>query len=104
VRGRATPAQVLPERKSVTAPGITTAEEQLQELPETSPQLSERELTVLRLVAQGLTARAIAQKLVLSPRTVENHVQSTLRKLRLHNRVQLTRYAIAQGIAQELEQ
>jgi DNA-binding NarL/FixJ family response regulator len=36
--------------------------------------------------------------LVLSHRTVQNHVQNTLRKLQLHNRVELTRYAIAQGI------
>ena len=41
---------------------------------------------------------AIAAELVLSHRTVQNHVQNTLRKLQLHNRVQLVRYAIEQGL------
>ena len=45
------------------------------------PRLTERETDVLRLVAKGLTARQIAERFVLSHRTVENHVQSTLRKL-----------------------
>ena len=53
---------------------------------------------VLRLVARGLTARQIATRLVLSHRTVENHVQNTLRKLQLHNRAELVRYAIENGI------
>ncbi|GGP38707.1 response regulator [Saccharothrix coeruleofusca] len=62
------------------------------------PQLTERETEVLRLVAKGLTARQIATRLVISHRTVENHVQSTLRKLQLHNRVELARYAIEHGL------
>lgn len=66
-----------------------------------TPALSERETTVLRLVAKGLSARQIATKLSLSHRTVENHVHSTLRKLRLENRVELTRYAIEHGIAED---
>jgi DNA-binding NarL/FixJ family response regulator len=68
---------------------------------EKAPQLTERETEVLRLVAKGLTARQIADKLVLSHRTVENHVQSTLRKLQLHNRVELARYAIEHGLDEE---
>ncbi|WP_211239256.1 response regulator [Actinokineospora inagensis] len=63
-----------------------------------TPQLTDRETDVLRLVAKGLTARQIADRLVLSHRTVENHVQSTLRKLQLHNRVELARYAIEHGL------
>jgi DNA-binding NarL/FixJ family response regulator len=43
------------------------------------PRLTERETDVLRLVAKGLTARQIAERLVLSHRTVEDHVQSTTR-------------------------
>ena len=58
-------------------------------------------MEVLRLVSRGLSARAIAERLVLSHRTVENHVQNTLRKLHLHNRVELTRYAIEHGLAEE---
>ena len=61
--------------------------------------LTERESDVLRLVVEGLTARQIATRLVLSPRTVENHVQHVLRKLDLPNRAALVRYAIEQGLA-----
>lgn len=63
-----------------------------------APQLTPRETEVLRLVAKGLTARAIATRLTLSHRTVENHVQNSLRKLQLTNRVELTRYAIERGL------
>jgi DNA-binding NarL/FixJ family response regulator len=63
-----------------------------------TPALTERETDVLRLVAKGLTARQIADRLVISHRTVESHVQSTLRKLQLHNRVELARYAIEHGL------
>jgi DNA-binding NarL/FixJ family response regulator len=65
------------------------------------PALTERETEVLRLVAKGLTARQIGERLGVSHRTVETHVQSTLRKLQLHNRVQLARYAIEKGIVEE---
>lgn len=63
-----------------------------------SPRLTDRETEVLRQVATGRTARQIAEALVISHRTVENHVQSTLRKLQLHNRVELARYAIEHGL------
>ncbi|MDN3242667.1 response regulator [Glycomyces tritici] len=65
---------------------------------EERPKLSERETEVLRLVAKGLNYREIAERLVLSQRTVQNHVQHILTKLQLHNRAQLVRYAIEQGI------
>ncbi|PXY34768.1 DNA-binding response regulator [Prauserella sp. PE36] len=68
---------------------------------EPPPRLTERETDVLRLVAKGLTAKQIADRLVISHRTVENHVQSTLRKLQLHNRVELARYAIEHGLDRE---
>jgi len=63
-----------------------------------TPRLTERETEVLRLVAKGLGSRRIAQRLQISHRTVQNHVQNTLNKLQLHNRVELTRYAIEQGL------
>ena len=70
--------------------------------PDTSsadaPELTQRETEVLRLVASGLSYKQIAQRLTLSHRTVQNHVQSTLRKLQLHNRVELARYAISRGL------
>jgi DNA-binding NarL/FixJ family response regulator len=61
--------------------------------------LTDRESDVVRLVVEGLTARQIATRLVLSPRTVENHVQNVLRKLHLHSRAALVRYAIEHGLA-----
>jgi DNA-binding NarL/FixJ family response regulator len=63
-----------------------------------APQLTERETEVLRLVAKGLSYKQVADRLFISHRTVQNHVQNTLRKLQLHNRVQLVRYAIDQGL------
>ncbi len=63
-----------------------------------APSLTDRETEVLRLVAKGMAYRQIADRLVLSHRTVQNHVQNTLRKLQLHNRVELARYAIEQGL------
>ena len=60
--------------------------------------LTERETEVLRLIAKGMTAKAVAERLVISHRTVQNHVQNTLNKLQLHNRVELVRYAIEQGL------
>ncbi|WP_354639717.1 response regulator transcription factor [Kitasatospora camelliae] len=67
-----------------------------------APQLTPRETEVLRLVAKGLSYRQIADRLVLSHRTVQNHVQNTLGKLQLHNRVELVRYAIEQGLDDDL--
>lgn len=63
--------------------------------------LTDRETEVLKMVAKGLSYRQIADRLVLSHRTVQNHVQNTLRKLQMHNRVELTRYAIEHGLDAE---
>lgn len=63
-----------------------------------NPRLTDRETEILRLVAKGLSYRQIAERLVLSHRTVQNHVQNTLRKLQLHNRTELVRYALEQGL------
>ncbi len=62
------------------------------------PSLTDRETEILRYVAKGLTAKQIAQRLSLSHRTVENHVQATFRKLQVANRVEATRYAIEHGL------
>jgi DNA-binding NarL/FixJ family response regulator len=62
------------------------------------PRLTERETEILRMVATGMSYKQIAARLVLSHRTVQNHVQNTLGKLHLHNRVELVRYAIEHGL------
>jgi DNA-binding NarL/FixJ family response regulator len=66
---------------------------------EDTPSLTERETEVLRMVATGMSYKQIASRLVLSHRTVQNHVQNSLGKLHLHNRVELVRYAIEHGLA-----
>ena len=63
-----------------------------------TPRLTEREAQILRMVGTGLSYKQIAERLVLSHRTVQNHVQNTLNKLQLHNRVDLVRYAIEHGL------
>jgi DNA-binding NarL/FixJ family response regulator len=76
-----------------TAPAVRTAPDEPG-----IPRLTERETEVLRLVAKGLNYRQISERLVISHRTVQNHVQNTLGKLQLHNRVELVRYAIERGL------
>ncbi len=65
------------------------------------PQLSDRETEVLRLVAKGLTAKQVATRLVLSHRTVQNHLQNAMQKLQVHNRAGLVRYAIESGLDED---
>lgn len=60
--------------------------------------LTTREVEVLRRVAKGMAYREIADELFVSHRTVQNHVQNVLKKLQLHNRVELTLYAIDRGL------
>jgi DNA-binding NarL/FixJ family response regulator len=78
--------------------GLVLGEYRRTAADDAAPKLTARETEVLRLVAKGLTARQVAERLVLSHRTVENHVQNTLTKLQLHNRVQLVRYAVDRGL------
>ncbi len=68
-------------------------------LPPTTDPLTEREVEVLRLVAQGLSNDEIAEKLVVSERTVRTHVSHILDKLHLANRTQMALYAVREGIA-----
>ncbi|MEU1806122.1 response regulator transcription factor [Streptomyces sp. NPDC019937] len=79
-------------RRLASEPAPVTADQPV------APQLTERETEVLRLVAKGLSYKQIAERLVISHRTVQNHVQNTLGKLQLHNRVELVRYAIEAGL------
>jgi DNA-binding NarL/FixJ family response regulator len=62
--------------------------------PPSPNELTAREVEVLRLVAQGLSDRAVAQRLVISPRTVQGHVRSIFNKLNVTSRAAATRYAI----------
>lgn len=62
------------------------------------PRLTPRENEVLILVAKGYTYREIGEKLFVSTKTVQNHVQNILTKLQLHRRYELMRYAIERGL------
>jgi DNA-binding NarL/FixJ family response regulator len=63
--------------------------------------LTDRETEVLRLVAKGLTYKQVAERLFISHRTVQNHVQNVLGKLQLHTRYELVRYAVQKGLDAE---
>jgi NarL family two-component system response regulator LiaR len=67
--------------------------------PGTADPLSAREEEVLRLVAQGITDGEIAQRLVISVRTVNKHISNILAKLHLANRTQAALYALREGFA-----
>ena len=62
--------------------------------------LTPRELEVLRLLAQGLDNAAIARALVVTKRTVQNHVSNIYGKLNLTSRTEAVLYAIRHGLAQ----
>lgn len=62
-------------------------------------ELTEREVMILKLVAQGLSNQEIAEQLTLSERTVGNHIGSILGKLHLTNRTQAALYALREGLA-----
>lgn len=71
------------------------------ELAQTAPHraLTPREFDVLRLLAQGLSKKRIAETMHLSVKTIDNHSTSIMSKLNIHNRVDLARYAIREGLA-----
>ena len=62
--------------------------------------LSEREREVLKLTAEGYTAQEIADRLVLSPKTVDTYRQRVMDKLNLHHRAELVKYALRKGLLQ----
>jgi NarL family two-component system response regulator LiaR len=67
-------------------------------VPVSLEELTERELEVLRLIARGLNNRKIAEKLVISAKTVKTHVSSILSKLHLEDRTQAAIYALKHGL------
>lgn len=73
---------------------------QVERSDETPDALTERELEVLKLVAEGFTNRQIAFKLNISIKTVQTHRANLMDKLNLHDRTELVRYAIRRGLIQ----
>jgi two-component system response regulator NreC len=68
------------------------------DLQDASDPLSPREREVLSLTAEGLTSREVADRLVISPKTVDRHRENIMAKLNLHSRAELVRYAIERGL------
>ena len=62
--------------------------------------LTPREAEIVKLIAEGHTTKEIAETLVISPKTVERHRANILEKLELRDRVDLTRWAIRQGLVE----
>jgi len=60
--------------------------------------LTPREREILTQIAEGYTNREIAQELTISPKTVDRHRENIMRKLNLHSRVELVKYAIEKGL------
>jgi NarL family two-component system response regulator LiaR len=69
-----------------------------ERIPAVEP-LTEREVEVLRQVAQGLSNRDIAEQLVINEATVRTHVSNILSKLHLASRTQAALYALREGLA-----
>jgi two-component system NarL family response regulator len=67
-----------------------------QQLP--APRLTDREMEVLRLVAQGMNNRDIAKELFISENTVKNHIRNILEKLHLHSRMEAVVYAVREKL------
>ncbi|MCG0277101.1 MAG: response regulator transcription factor [Thermanaeromonas sp.] len=65
---------------------------------ETDPELTPREEEILRLVAEGLTNQEIARKLFISVKTVQAHRANLMKKLGVHDRVDLVKYALRKGL------
>jgi DNA-binding NarL/FixJ family response regulator len=62
--------------------------------------LTAREREVLQLIAEGHTARAIGERLVISPKTVEGHKTRIMTKLGARHRTDLLRFALRAGLVQ----
>lgn len=60
--------------------------------------LTPREQEIMRLLAEGLSGKEIAERLFISPKTVENHRSSIMNKLELHSTMELVRYAVKLGL------
>jgi len=68
--------------------------------PTVTSTLTNREVEVLRYLARGLSKKEVAGTMHLSVKTVEHHSASVMRKLDIHDRVELARYAIREGLAE----
>ncbi|MBI4460219.1 MAG: PAS domain-containing protein, partial [Acidobacteria bacterium] len=90
--GPTTPAPDL--RPGLEASSLGQPAADRENLPESPYPLSQRELEVLLLMAEGQSAKQIATHLFLSPKTVRNHADNILRKLQVHSRLAAVLWAV----------
>ena len=97
-----TPEQALAAQSSVVAPQLPSTKQSSISTVKLSlaypDGLTSREVEVLRLLARGMTDAQIAEQLVISPRTVNNHLTSIYQKIQVSSRSAATRYAIDHGL------
>ena len=84
--------------ETVIAPALLERVLGGQQRDEPAGLLTDREIEVLRLTAEGLDTRAVAERLQLSVHTVRNHLQGCIRKLGVHSKTQAVSAAIRRGI------
>jgi two-component system, NarL family, response regulator NreC len=87
---------LIDELMGHTAPADKTPAERSREHSRT---LTAREIEVLRLLASGKRVKEIARILEISVKTVESHRQNMMDKLEIHSGIELTRYALREGLA-----
>ena len=85
-------------RPIVTAAGSSTPRQGPARAAGRAAGLSDREVEVLRLLARGLSNRGIAERLVVSPRTAEHHVQNVYGKIGLSSRAAAALFAMEHGL------
>lgn len=86
-----------PSMSSDIANKLMSELQRRSDLPPTKEPLTEREMDVLKLIAQGMTNQEIADQLVISEGTARTHVSNILAKLHLANRTQAALYALREG-------
>ncbi len=93
-RGGTSFSQEIMDRLVIEPKGVRLADSSATRLG----QLSDRELEVLRYIASGLSKKEIADRMHLSVKTVQNHADRLMQKINIHDRVELARFAIREGI------
>ena len=78
--------------------------ERIGQAPDGGHILTPRERQVLRLLAEGRTAREIAELLTISVKTVDRHKENMMEKLQVRNRIELVRYAVREGMIDKEEE
>ncbi|MFK7959332.1 MAG: response regulator [Phycisphaerales bacterium] len=96
MNGRVATSDAVQERTQESRPGRSDRPE-LKSRMET---ITRRELEVLRMIALGMGRTEIAAKLHRSPMTIDNHRKSIMKKLDIHDRGELIRFAIAEGLVE----